>query len=174
MIDIPILNRRLAESLGRVLGLSRGKYEWRNTVDCHYYFRSPTAKHAGRVCWADRLGRGYVLCVWKLPEVFNTETGETHVLTEAEWKQMFYGLFPYPSGGEYQALPETLCREVTEELNQNYIWAIDRQMQQSYEDQLERIMLEKVMERAEWKQNFEDATFDAMPAFMTSESELQG
>jgi hypothetical protein len=172
--DLTQFNRRIAEALGFVLGLSKGKYEWRETTECFYYFRRPTSLRYERICWADRLGRGYVLCVWKLPEAFDPASNSSHLITEEGWKEMFGGSIPYPGGGEYKALPETFCQSVTPELNANYIWAIDHQMQKSYEDQLERIMLEKKMEQYEAHERMLDATFDAMPAFMTSPSELQG
>ena len=202
MTPIAILNRRLATSLGLVLGGSQGKYEWRETTECFYYLRPPTSQTMEKICWAERLGRGYVLCVWRLPEAYMPDAcwncngrgklgdkipcaqcgghgyfaggGRVKTITEQQWKEMFHGTVPYPGRGEYKALPETFARAVTEDLNQNYIWAIDKQVQETFEEQLDRINLEHAMDREQWRERFEDATFDAMPAFMSSESEYQG
>jgi hypothetical protein len=165
MTSVVHLNRRLGEGLGLVLGGSQPKYQWRLTTKCFYYFRPMTSLSIQRMCWAERLGTGYVLCMWRLPEVFDTRTNSTKVLTEAEWKQNFNGMIPYPDRGQYSVFAETFTREVTPELNQNYIRAIDQQQSQSYADHLERIALNHALDREQWREKFEDATFDAAPAF---------
>lgn len=167
MTPLAVLNRRLADSLGWV-GCSSPRYQWRPTWECFYYFRPPTSLSVTRYCWAERCGRGYVLCRWSLPEVFDGQSSK--VLTEAQWKEMFGGTIPYPGRGEYKALPETFTREVTADLNQNYIWAIDRQQSATYAEKLDEINLEHALDRAQWRSDFEDASLDMAPAFGQAKS----
>jgi len=169
MTPLATLNQRLADSLGRV-ACAQARYQWRPTAECFYYFRPPTSIAVERYCWAERLGRGYVLCRWSLPEVYDGRTQQSRVLTESQWKEMFQGSMPYPARGEYKALPETFAREVTPELNANYVWAIDKQQSQSFEDQLDRINLEHALARAKWREEFEDASMDMAPAFGQAKS----
>jgi hypothetical protein len=165
MIPLSTLNRRLGEALGFVLGLSQPKFQWKATQDCEYFFKGPTALFPEKLTWADRLGAGYVLTIWRLPTVFDAASKNLRVLTEEEWKQMFGGMIPYPSRGCYQAYPESFTLEVTAEANQNYIRALDLQMQTTLDDQMDRVNLKEALDRAKWWDEFYDKTFDMAPAF---------
>lgn len=110
MTRIEHLNRRLGQTLGYVCGGTLPRFCWKWAPELPY--------------WRTRLGKTYVLCQWKRPE-----------MSEREWALHFQGQFPYPGNGMYHPFSETAVREsaLTEELNQNYMRALDQQMSQSFQ-----------------------------------------
>jgi hypothetical protein len=117
MTQIQQLNRRLGETLGYVRSGTEPRFCWKWAPDIPY--------------WSSRLGKVWVLCQWQKPG-----------MSEADWNKQFGGRFPYPANGMHHAHPETAlpAGEIpSAELTQNYIWALDRQMSESYARQLSAV-----------------------------------
>lgn len=116
------LNARLGERLGY-----RGtnpRFAWKYAPDLFYFWRESYLVGFRRQCWAERLGRVWVLCQWRRPEMSNQE-----------WWNSFHGEFPYPDKGMYYAHPETALavgQFPTAEINAAHIRAIEVQMEKSY------------------------------------------
>lgn len=170
MKEIDLLNRRLGEALGFVLGGSQPRFKWVQAHECHYY----TREHAGETfrtrCFADRPGTGkvWLLAQWRLPEVFDVRSNSTHVLTEAEWWQTFHGTMPYPARGHYIPHLETKLlpgRVPTAELTANYIFVLRQQMEANYQTQVLDGHTEMALDAKQWDTRFDEMTANAEPAF---------
>lgn len=168
MTAVEILNRRLGEGLGLVLGGSQPRFKWCKAEDCFYYLREGIGESFQRYCWADRIGKVWLLCQWDVPKFFDPRSGSTRILNESDWWVTFKGAMPFPKNGEYRAQAETALAPgcmPTAELTANYIWAIDKQMSSSYEKQLIENSTEIAMMRRERENKFYEQANDLTPAF---------
>src|SRR4051812_20913731 len=106
MTRIEILNRRLADALGYVGG-TNPRFKWELSTNCFYYMRDHVGQSFTRYCWADRLGKVWLLCSWNVPSSYDPQSRRTRILTEQDWWQSFKGMIAFPKNGEYVAHGET-------------------------------------------------------------------
>lgn len=168
MTRIDELNRRLGEGLGLVPGTSMPRFKWALSTDCFWYHREHLLANFERRCWADRLGKVWMLVQWQMPTYFDPSSKTSRVLTEADWWQSFNGLVPYPAKGEYKAHPETQLRpelEPTADITQQYIKGLDLQMSTNYEQAVADGHLEMALDRARRDDAFMRQADDLTPAF---------
>lgn len=137
------LNRKLGDALGYVRGGSQPRFCWAWAPDLPY--------------WQTRLGKVWVLAQWQRPG-----------MPQEEWRKHFGDRFPYPETGMHHAHPETALEPgqiPTEGLTQNYIWALDRQMSQTFGQQLAAVNQEieddKDRDYVQWVEKVQDTN----PAF---------
>jgi hypothetical protein len=157
---IDALNRRFAEALGFVQGTSQSRFKWALSTECFYYLRNHAGESFTRYCWADRVGRVWLLTQWQVPTVFDPDTGVQRPLTEADWWKSFNGTIPFPKRGEYIAHAETALapgHEPTAEHTAYYIQALDRQMSTTYDQQMQDSLVD--LKSIERKRNYD---FDCM------------
>jgi hypothetical protein len=122
MTYIELLNARFAERFGRPDGV-HPRFAWKWAPDLVWYFRPNYLAGYMRRCWADRLGKVWLLCHW-----------EPTTLTPQEWKFSFKGQYPYPAKGEYKPYPETALlpgMEPTGDSTAFYIHSIWGQLQRA-------------------------------------------
>jgi hypothetical protein len=146
------LNRRLGDALGYVRSGTEPRFAWRWAPDLPY--------------WRSRLGKVWVLCQWQRPG-----------MTEPEWKHHFGDRYPYPATGMYHAHPETALAPgelPSERLTQNYIWALDRQMSTSLENQLVAVKNEVADQKERDYVEWVDFVQDSNPAFSNFEPGRRG
>jgi hypothetical protein len=144
LTHIEALNKRFEDALGYVGG-THPRWKWQLSTACFYYIRDSYLSNYKQYCWADRIGRRWVLCQWSVPTAFDPSTNQTRVLTEADWWVSFNGTMPFPKNGEYIAHAETALppgREPTAEHTAYYIRTLDEQMSTSYDRQLDGINLD--------------------------------
>jgi hypothetical protein len=117
MTKVQLLNRRLGESLGYVQGGSVPRFQWISGPNIPYF-----PHHDAK----------YYLCQFKPTE-----------WSESEWHVNFRGRYPYVRGF-YHVHGETAVPygSLTEQLNANYIWALDRQISLELADHLYQIKQE--------------------------------
>lgn len=166
MTEVDLLNKRLGESLGLVLGGSQPRFKWVRAEDCFYYLRRNIGEDFQQRCWADKIGPVWVLAGWRLPMCFDGQA--SRVMTESEWWNMHHGIIPYPARGHYSVFGETQQppgKAPTAEVNANYIWALRRQMETSYQTQVLEGHTEMALDRRDWDNKFFEMTADAEPAF---------
>lgn len=124
MTNIEVLNARLGERLGYRFGQPR--FAWKYAPELYYFWRPNYLTGYVRQCWAERIGRVWVLCQIRRPE-----------MSRQQWWDSFHGQFPYPErGAMYYAHPETALapgQEPTGEITEGHIWALDRQISKSLE-----------------------------------------
>ena len=167
MTPIDLLNRRLGEALG-LIGGTHPRFCWKRSTELFWYFRENSTENFQRQCWADRIGPCWLLCQWMVPSGFDVSTGTKYPLTEENWFRMFRGQLPFPSRGEYTAHAETKLapgQEPTTEMNQNYIWALDRQMSTSIREQLGDLQQDLDQHHAKYRENQYDEMMEEAPAF---------
>lgn len=119
-------------------------------------------------CWADRLGKVWMIAQWGVPKSFDPATGRARILTESDWWQSFKGAIPFPKGGQYSAHPETQQppeTEPTEETNANYVWALRKQMDTDYDQAVADGHLEMAIDRAQREEKFFEQANEVTPAF---------
>jgi hypothetical protein len=136
---IEALNRRFADALGYVGG-THPRWKWALSTECHYYIRDHAASSFKQYCWADRIGRRWLLCQWSVPTCYDPASNSTRELTESDWWVSFNGTVPFPKNGEYIAHAETALppgREPTPEHTAYYIMTLDQQMSTSFWKQLD-------------------------------------
>lgn len=175
MTDVNILNRRLGESLGLVLGGSQPRFKWVRAEDCFYYLRRGIGESFQQRCWADKIGPVWVLAGWRLPMCFDGQS--SRVMTESEWWAMHRGTLPYPARGHYSVYAESAQphgKAPTAEVNANYICALRQQMESSYQTQVLDGHTEMALDRREVDKRFWQATADAEPAFGNYDSGNRG
>jgi hypothetical protein len=163
--QIELLNRRLREELGTVGGQAR--FAWQYAPEVHYFTRRPTALTFTRHCWAERIGKVWMLCQWRLPTSFDPETGATKLITEAAWWSAYQGQLPYPSKGMYWAQPETARepgRQPTMEETVGYIWSIRQQIEKDFQSHLREGKAEMDKDRLDSDKEFMDEAADWFPA----------
>ena len=125
--NVEILNRRLGEALGRPNG-NDPRFMWKHSTELFYYFRMQAGSEWQKRCWADRLGKAWVLCKWNPP--MHTFEGVDFEITRDEWFKMFGWSRPYPRNGEYMPFAETaLGVEPDGEVTQFYISTIRQQLE---------------------------------------------
>lgn len=168
MTAVDLLNRRLGEGLGFALSGTLPRFSWKFSTEVFWYFREGVHENFQRQCWADRIGRVWLLCEWRLPTGFDASTGQQYPLNESHWWQMFKGAIPYPKGGSYNPYPETQLKPgelPTAERTQNYIWAIDKQMSGDYQEHLMECRDDLQQDHDTFRDNQIDEWMDAAPAF---------
>ena len=153
--QIEILNSRLGERLGY-----RGthpRFAWKYAPELFYFWRQNYLTGFVRQCWAQRLGKVWVLCQWRRPE-----------MSQQQWWDSFHGEFPYPAQGMYYAHPETALApgELPEsEITQAHIHALTAQMSKNYATHLREVNADTARcEQADEDEWMEYAT-DFAPAF---------
>lgn len=165
MTPIEQLNRRLAEGLGTIGGQPR--FAWRLASDLFYYFRPETALTFQRHCWADQLGKVWMLCQWNEPKWID-HNGQTHKITPEAWFSAFRGEFPYPSRGNYNAHPETARTNgtpPTEEGTAFYISTLREQIEKDFATQLTESEGRQEQIKFETEKEFMTAAEEDFPAF---------
>lgn len=168
MTLIDQLNRRLADGLGLAAGSTFPRFAWKFSTDLNWYYREGMHENFQVQNWADRIGRVWLLCEWRVPTGFDVMSGHQYPLSESQWWQMFRGSLPFPKRGEYSPYPETQLKPgqmPTAELTANYIWAIDKQMSADYQKQLSQCSDELHQDHEEFRENQLDEWMDAAPAF---------
>jgi hypothetical protein len=167
MTPVETLNRRLADALGSI-GCHLPRFCWKRSTELFWYYRDNAHSDFQRQCWADRIGVCWLLCQWRVPTGCDVSTGTQYELTEQMWFRMFRGSIPFPARGEYVAHPETQVprgHEPTAELTQNYIWALDKQMQATYREKLTECKADlDAHHDAHWKRQYDEMA-DDWPAF---------
>lgn len=131
--EIKLLNNRLASELGSNHGQPR--FQWRFAPEVFYYFRNPTAVTFTRHCWADLVGKVWMLCQ-SAPAQWLDHEGHSHQITRESWSQSFHGEFPFPDKGMYVAHSETaLAPGVLPDAEETAVWiaSIRAQMAKNYE-----------------------------------------
>jgi hypothetical protein len=162
--DIELMNRRLREALGSIGGVPR--FAWQYSPEVFYYTRRPTALEFTHHCWAERIGKVWMLCQWRVPTAFDPETGATKLITEAEWWAAYHGQLPYPAKGMYWAQPETALpvgMTPTAENTAGYIWSIRQQMDKDFETHLREGNEEMAQDRLDTEKEFMAAADDWFP-----------
>lgn len=149
------LNRRLGESLG--FAGAEPRFAWQWAPDCHYYYRSDITKSFERFCWADRIGKVWVLCQWKAPP-----------MSREDWWYSFQGEFPYPDKGTWyvhgeSALPPGIEPGDTE--TAYYIYELRDQMNTSQDAHYRKIMAGLEKDREDNRKEFLAQAEDSFPAF---------
>lgn len=144
---IDILNRRLGEALGFVGGGSRPRFCWKFAPDELMFFYGPAGELIRRR-WAEApapsgqpVGAAWLLAGWReMPEVDHHGFGQ--------------GLrFAAVRAAGYSPFFETICPQwelPSEKLNANYIWALRKQLDTSFE---EYMMEERYMSDSEERRN---------------------
>lgn len=115
MNKIEQLNRRFAESLGFCGGV-HPRFKWMHATEDPY--------------WGKKLGACYVLAQW-----------QPNKYSRAEWWDLFGESRPYQPAG-YTIHAETSLdpgRLPDEKITGNYIWAIDQQLQTTYQKELTKV-----------------------------------
>ncbi len=128
--NIEQLNRQLGNALGYAHGNSP-RFAWMWAPEVYYYYRQHLGASWERICWAERVGKVWMLCQWRRPD-----------MPESEWWSSFHGEFPYPMRGMYYAQPETALppfREPTADITQWYIRSIAAQMDTTFREQYDMI-----------------------------------
>ncbi len=122
-------NRRLGESLGLVCGGSLPRFAWKWAPDQPFFVYDRDNRTLIRKTWADApapgggtLGKVWVLAQWRQNKT-NDNFGHNGAIRVAVAQDA--GYTPHLETAT-SAIP-------TPELNQNYIWALDRQLQASVE-----------------------------------------
>ncbi len=126
--QIELLNRRLGVGLGCANGTTP-RFAWIWAPESFYFYRQHVGAGWVRQCWADRIGKVWMLGQWRPPAV-----------PENAWWGMFHGEFPYPRKGMYYAHPETAIphgQEPTAEMTDWYIRTLDAQISKDYAEHLE-------------------------------------
>lgn len=163
--DIEQLNRRLSEGLGTVGGQPR--FAWRFSPEVFYYFRPETAVNFERHCWADQLGKVWMLCQYQEAKWID-HNGQTHKITRDGWFAAFHGEFPYPTNGSYNAHPETARTDgspPTAEGTAFYISTLREQIEKDFDTQLaESLQRQEQIKTDVEKEHFDQAA-DWFPAF---------
>lgn len=148
------LNRRLAEGLGMIGGQAR--FEWRYSPDVFYFYRPETAVTFERHCWADQLGKVWMLCQWQEPK-WTDHNGAAHKITAEDWQTSFKGEFPYPVRGAYNAHPETARTDgsvPTAESTAFYIQGIREQMEKDHATHLSESLERQAQIKLEHEKQF--------------------
>lgn len=165
--EIKQLNERLGQALGFAIG-SEPRFKWCYAPEVFYYTRTPTSIEFTQRCWAERIGKKWMLCQWSLPIAFDSATGQTFVLTEAQWYEKYQGQLPYPAKGTYAAQPETalpvgMLPDMGDTLG--YIHSIRLQMSKDYATHLRECEEEMAADRLENEKQFFAAADSDWPAF---------
>jgi len=131
LTHIDILNRRLAESLGRVCSGTFPRYKWFYAPSMPHFVYDSDDRTLLKRCWADApgpdgnpIGRVWVLAEWRRSRAF-----DHHGFGEG-MRVPFVREFDYAPYFETAIAPGQLP---TAELNQNYIFALDFQLSRSAE-----------------------------------------
>lgn len=168
MTPVSVLNNRLADALGRVKSGTLPRFAWIFSTELRWYYRDELSESFQPVCLADRIGRVWMMCEWRVPRGFDARAGYEYELKPEHWFQMFRGSVPFPAGGEYAPYEETQLapgQVPTAELTQNYIWAIDKQMSPGYEGHLIARRADLEENRRQFDEAQLDEWLDAAPAF---------
>ncbi len=102
--EIALLNKRLEYELGTNYGQPR--FQWRYSPEIHYYMRAGTALSFSRYCWADQIGKVWMICQ-SAPLQWIDGDGRVNPITREGWWKAFNGEFPFPDKGMYVAHTET-------------------------------------------------------------------
>lgn len=159
------LNRRLAEGLGMIGGQAR--FEWRYSPDVFYFYRPETAVTFERHCWADQLGKVWMLCQWQEPQ-WTDHNGHTQKITPENWYASLKGEFPYPARGAYKAHPETARPDgslPTSEGTAFYIKTIRDQMEKDHATHLSESLERQAQIKLDHEKEFYAEADDWWPAF---------
>ncbi len=162
---IDLLNSRLAEGLGRIGG--QGRFAWCFAPEVFYFYRPPTALNFERYCWADQLGKVWLLCQWTEPKWID-HTGATRKITTEDWYASFKGEFPYPDRGAYNAHPETALKmgiHPTAENTAFYIDSIREQMEKDFAAHLAESNARQAQIKLEHEKEFYASAENDFPAF---------
>lgn len=168
MTAVSLLNRRLGESLGFAKSGTMPRFAWVFSTELQWYIRDSVMESYNFRCWADRIGRVWVLCEWRTPRGFDARTNTEYDLTREQWWGMFKGSMPYPEGGQYTPYAETALepgREPTAELTANYIWALDHQMSANYQTHLAVGRAQVDEQRRAFDEKQQEEWMDMAPAF---------
>lgn len=164
--DIQLLNARLAEALG-CFG-AQPRFQWAYAPEVYYLTRADTASTYTRHCWADQIGKCWMLCQWGLPLSFDPRTAQASLITEAQWWATYRGQLPYPAKGIYRGHPETALSagaRPTAKDTAEYIFSLRRQMGMSYEDHLRESIALAEAERLQNEKEFYAMADSDWPAF---------
>ena len=132
MTAIDLLNRRLGESLGRVCSGTLPRFAWKYAPEQSYFVYDRDNRTLLKKTWADApapsggtIGKTWLLAEWRVNNV-----SDHHGFSDAL-------RIPAVHAAGYAPYFETALapgQEPTPELNQNYIFALDKQLQSSFED----------------------------------------
>lgn len=152
--NVEILNRKFAECLGTRGGQTWWAWKW--APDMVYEHRDQPGESFGRVSWARWIGRSWVLCQFRPPEI-----------TRNEWDACYKGEIPFPERGRYVPHPEVRIegREPDMEDTIFYIRTLAMQFETPQEVQ-HKMSLERIQERSDrTKREFFDQAEEDFPAF---------
>lgn len=165
MTHIDQLNRRLGEALG--YRNSQPRFAWKWSADLHYFYRLPTAVTFERMCWAERVGRVWMIAQWRKPDGIDVQTGQVLPITREQWWRMFGGAFPYPEKGQYYGHPETAFRQGLVPTMEDTLMAIAsiKAQLRSYESHLEQCTDEAAAREQRDENEWMEYVADMNPAF---------
>lgn len=175
MSNIALLNRRLGSALGYVQAGKTPRFQWKQAHEIHYIYRPLGSQYYVRECWGDRVdprvqktyGKCWMISQWRPPEMTEDDWYRRPEMPGTETIALAAN-FPYPRNGTLYAHPETSLpwpMEPTEDLNQNYIWALSDQMATSFKAQMVRVQAELAADEAKKKEEWEDYAMSFAPAF---------
>ncbi len=163
--EIKLLNDRLASELGSNHGQPR--FQWRYAPEVFYYFRNPSAISFTRHCWADLVGKVWMLCQ-SAPLQWLDADGHSHPITREAWSQSFRGEFPYPDKGMYVAHSETaLAPGVLPNADETAVWiaSIKAQIEKNFAQHVAETTARMQKSREDNEKEFMDCAEDSFPAF---------
>ncbi len=163
--EIKLLNSRLAEALGHTHGQPR--FQWRYSPEVFYYLRMPSAINFSRYCWADQIGKVWMLCQ-VAPLQWIDADGRVHPITREGWYQTFRGEFPYPDKGMYVAHTETaLPPGVLPDAEETQVWiaSLYAQIPKSEEQHAKESAARIQKARDDNEREFMEMADDSFPAF---------
>ncbi len=131
MNSVDLLNRRLGESLGLVCGGTMPRFAWKYAPDQPYFVYARDNRTLIRKCWADlpAPGGGTLGKVWLMAE-WKRNRNADHCGFGSGLRIAVARDFAYTPYLETALVPGLVP---TDEINQNYIWALDYQLQRSAE-----------------------------------------
>ena len=163
--EIELLNKRLEDELGSNHGQPR--FQWRYAPEVFYYFRNPNSITYTRHCWADLVGKVWMLCQ-SAPAQWIDHEGHSHQITREGWAQAFRGEFPYPDKGIYVAHSETaLAPGVLPDAEETAVWivSINRQLAKNFNQHVAESTARMQRAREDNEREFMEQADDWFPAF---------
>lgn len=163
--EIELLNKRLESELGTNYGKPR--FQWRYSPEVFYYMRGETALSFSRYCWADQIGKVWMLCQ-SAPIQWIDFDGQVHPITREAWWHSFKGEFPYPDRGMDVAHTETaLAPGILPDGEETAVWiaSIKVQMEKTEAMHAAATMERMAKAREDNEKEFMEMADDSFPAF---------
>jgi hypothetical protein len=162
---------RLNQNFGEALGFANNqpRFAWRWAPDLFRYSRNSVTEPWEEKCWAEQLGRVWVLTMLRAPVgiMYNTEVP----ITREDWWHAFRGLQPYPSKLTPYVFAETALIEGLEpdqRRTQFYINSLREQMAVSRAQKIRDSEAQAKAVQDEYRKQFMLESEEWWPAFWSS------